>query len=69
MAGYLLPAFAFYSQTLRGALGVETETATGAGAAITFDDGPHAQGTPAVLEVLAERGAAGSSKTRGRSKI
>jgi peptidoglycan/xylan/chitin deacetylase (PgdA/CDA1 family) len=56
MAGYLLPAFAFYSRTLRGALGVETETATGSGAALTFDDGPHAQGTPAVLEVLAEHG-------------
>lgn len=56
MAGYLLPALAFYSQTLRGALGVETETATGSGAALTFDDGPHAQGTPAVLKVLAERG-------------
>ncbi|HEV7936615.1 MAG TPA: polysaccharide deacetylase family protein [Solirubrobacteraceae bacterium] len=56
MAGYLLPAFAFYSRTLRAALGVESETATGRGAALTFDDGPHAQGTPAVLEVLAERG-------------
>jgi peptidoglycan-N-acetylglucosamine deacetylase len=56
MAGYLLPALAFYSQRLRNALGVETETATGRGAALTFDDGPHAQGTPAVLEVLAERG-------------
>ena len=56
MAGYLLPALAFYSRTLRSALGVETETATGSGAAITFDDGPHAQGTPAVLEVLAEHG-------------
>ncbi|HXC23367.1 MAG TPA: polysaccharide deacetylase family protein [Solirubrobacteraceae bacterium] len=56
MAGYLLPALAFYSQTLRGALGVEAETATGEGAALTFDDGPHAQGTPAVLDVLAERG-------------
>jgi peptidoglycan/xylan/chitin deacetylase (PgdA/CDA1 family) len=55
MAGYLLPAFAFYSRTLRGALGVEIETAAGSGAAITFDDGPHAQGTPAVLEILAER--------------
>ncbi|HEY5286914.1 MAG TPA: polysaccharide deacetylase family protein [Solirubrobacteraceae bacterium] len=56
MAGYFLPAFAFYSRRLRGALGVESETATGRGAAITFDDGPHAQGTPAVLEVLAEHG-------------
>ncbi len=56
MAGYLLPALAFYSQSLRSALGVETETATGKGAALTFDDGPHAQGTPAVLETLAEYG-------------
>jgi peptidoglycan/xylan/chitin deacetylase (PgdA/CDA1 family) len=56
MAGYLLPALAFYSRTLRDALGVETQTAGGAGAALTFDDGPHAQGTPAVLETLAKRG-------------
>jgi peptidoglycan-N-acetylglucosamine deacetylase len=56
MAGYLLPALAFYSHTLREALGVENRTATGVGWALTFDDGPHAQGTPAVLEVLAERG-------------
>lgn len=56
MAGYLLPALAFYSRPLRAALGVEDRTATGAGGALTFDDGPHAQGTPAVLEVLASRG-------------
>jgi peptidoglycan/xylan/chitin deacetylase (PgdA/CDA1 family) len=56
MAGYLAPALAFYSRTLREALGVENRTATGVGWALTFDDGPHARGTPAVLEVLAERG-------------
>jgi peptidoglycan/xylan/chitin deacetylase (PgdA/CDA1 family) len=28
-----------------------------AGVAVTFDDGPHPEGTPAVLEVLAEAGA------------
>jgi peptidoglycan-N-acetylglucosamine deacetylase len=55
MAGYLLPALAFYSRPLRAALGVEDRTATGSGWALTFDDGPHAQGTPAVLDVLAER--------------
>jgi peptidoglycan-N-acetylglucosamine deacetylase len=53
MAGYLLPAFAFYSEPLRRALGVENRTATASGWALTFDDGPHAQGTPAMLEVLA----------------
>jgi peptidoglycan/xylan/chitin deacetylase (PgdA/CDA1 family) len=56
MASYLLPALAFYSPALRAALGVEDRIATGVGWALTFDDGPHAQGTPAVLEVLASRG-------------
>lgn len=56
MAGYLLPALAFYSDTLRRSLGVENRTATGAGWALTFDDGPHARGTPAVLDVLADGG-------------
>jgi peptidoglycan/xylan/chitin deacetylase (PgdA/CDA1 family) len=60
MAGYLTPALAFYSARLRDALGVEDRTATGRGWAITFDDGPHAQGTPAVLDALAERGACAS---------
>jgi peptidoglycan/xylan/chitin deacetylase (PgdA/CDA1 family) len=56
MASYVLPALAFYLPKLRAALGVEDHTATGAGWALTFDDGPHAQGTPAVLDVLADRG-------------
>jgi peptidoglycan/xylan/chitin deacetylase (PgdA/CDA1 family) len=68
MAGYVLPALAGswpagfprspapISPALRRALGVEDRTATGAGWALTFDDGPHSQGTPAVLEILAERG-------------
>ncbi len=38
---------------LRGLLGVEDRTASGRGYALTFDDGPHPQGTPAVLEILA----------------
>jgi peptidoglycan-N-acetylglucosamine deacetylase len=57
MVGYVLPALAFYSRGLREGLGVEDRTATGRGAALTFDDGPHAQGTPAVLEALASRDA------------
>lgn len=56
MAGYLTPALAFYSPRLRAALGVEDRTASGSGWALTFDDGPHTQGTPAVLAALAERG-------------
>jgi peptidoglycan-N-acetylglucosamine deacetylase len=56
MAGYVLPALAFYSRPLREALGVEDRTATRSGYALTFDDGPHRQGTPAALEILADRG-------------
>jgi len=38
---------------LSGWLGIEDRTASGAGYALTFDDGPHHEGTPAVLEILA----------------
>jgi peptidoglycan/xylan/chitin deacetylase (PgdA/CDA1 family) len=41
---------------LRRSLGVEDRTASGNGCALTFDDGPHVQGTPAVLEILAAAG-------------
>ena len=51
--GYLLPGLAAALPALRGPLGVEDRTADGSGFALTFDDGPHAQGTPAVLELLA----------------
>jgi peptidoglycan/xylan/chitin deacetylase (PgdA/CDA1 family) len=37
-------------------LGIEDRTASGRGYALTFDDGPHPDGTPAVLEVLAAAG-------------
>jgi len=68
MAGYLTPALASPRlgwmprspdpiwPRLRGALRVEDRTATGTGCALTFDDGPHAEGTPAVLERLAHAG-------------
>jgi peptidoglycan-N-acetylglucosamine deacetylase len=38
---------------LRGTWAIEERTASGTGYALTFDDGPHAQGTPAALEILA----------------
>jgi len=50
---YLLPGLAGAWPALRGPLGVEDRTASGEGYALTFDDGPHREGTPAVLEVLA----------------
>jgi peptidoglycan/xylan/chitin deacetylase (PgdA/CDA1 family) len=54
MTSYLLPGLAGWVwPALRGPLGVEDRTFSGVGYALTFDDGPHAQGTPAVLEILA----------------
>src|SRR5580693_5389268 len=53
IAGYLLPALAGAWTPLRRPLGIEDRTASGRGYALTFDDGPHACGTPAVLEILA----------------
>jgi peptidoglycan-N-acetylglucosamine deacetylase len=57
MATYLLPGLAAWVwPALRGPLGVEDRTSSGTGYALTFDDGPHPQGTPAVLEILAREG-------------
>jgi peptidoglycan/xylan/chitin deacetylase (PgdA/CDA1 family) len=61
MASYLLPGLAGVCTPngapvfplMRRALGVEDATSSGHGYALTFDDGPHRQGTPAVLEILA----------------
>ena len=65
MGSYVLPALAgswpvLFPRSpapiwpgLRRSLGVEDRTASGQGYALTFDDGPHAQGTSAVLEILA----------------
>ncbi len=52
-AAYALPALAGGWPALRAPLGVEDRTPEGRGYALTFDDGPHPRGTPAVLEVLA----------------
>jgi peptidoglycan/xylan/chitin deacetylase (PgdA/CDA1 family) len=41
---------------LWGRFGIEDRTASATGYALTFDDGPHPQGTPAVLEILAAAG-------------
>lgn len=54
---YQLPAFAPAAARLRCALGVQDRTADRTGCALTFDDGPHPAGTPAVLEALAAAGA------------
>jgi peptidoglycan/xylan/chitin deacetylase (PgdA/CDA1 family) len=51
------PALAPIVPGLGPALGVEMRLGGGEAVALTFDDGPHPQGTPAMLEVLRERGA------------
>jgi peptidoglycan/xylan/chitin deacetylase (PgdA/CDA1 family) len=56
-AAYLLPGAAAIAPPLRRLLGVADRTLDGAGVGLTFDDGPHPQGTPAVLSLLASRGA------------
>ncbi len=54
--GHLVPALSIYWPALRRRLDVECATSSGHGYALTFDDGPHPQGTPAVLEILAGAG-------------
>jgi peptidoglycan/xylan/chitin deacetylase (PgdA/CDA1 family) len=56
LGGYMLPGLAAACPPLRAPLGVEDRTSSGRGYALTFDDGPHAQGTPAVLELLVRAG-------------
>jgi peptidoglycan/xylan/chitin deacetylase (PgdA/CDA1 family) len=52
LAGYMLPGLAGALRPLRRPLGIEDRTSDGCGYALTFDDGPHALGTPAILEIL-----------------
>ena len=51
------PALAPVVPAVGRALGIQLRQDDPDGVAITFDDGPHPQGTPAVLEVLRETGA------------
>jgi peptidoglycan/xylan/chitin deacetylase (PgdA/CDA1 family) len=53
-----LPALAPVVPSVSGLIGAERRLGPdGRGVALTFDDGPHPEGTPATLEVLRERGA------------
>jgi peptidoglycan/xylan/chitin deacetylase (PgdA/CDA1 family) len=54
------PALAPVVPGLGGALEIEMRQEGDPGVALTFDDGPHPQGTPVVLEVLREHGATAS---------
>ena len=56
-AAWSLPALAPLIPALASALGVPRRIEGGTGVALTFDDGPHPEGTPAVLDLLAASGA------------
>lgn len=56
-AGYWLPAAAVVSGPLRRLLGVRATIERQDAVALTFDDGPHPEGTPAVLAALERAGA------------
>jgi peptidoglycan/xylan/chitin deacetylase (PgdA/CDA1 family) len=56
-ARHAAPALAPVVPPFGEALGVTLRQAGLDGVALTFDDGPHPQGTPAVLETLREHGA------------
>ncbi len=53
LAGYSLPSTALVFPPARRLFGVRAEIPDPAAVALTFDDGPHPQGTPRVLELLA----------------
>ena len=54
--GYLGPALTAWVPPLRPLLGVRDRIDDAGAVALTFDDGPHPQGTPAVLEILRAAG-------------
>jgi peptidoglycan/xylan/chitin deacetylase (PgdA/CDA1 family) len=56
-AAWSLPAPASHAPALAGALRLPRRLEDAEGVALTFDDGPHPRGTPAVLEALARAGA------------
>jgi len=53
-AAWALPALAPVVPPVAAALRVDRDRRGAPGIALTFDDGPHPQGTPAVLEALAD---------------
>jgi peptidoglycan/xylan/chitin deacetylase (PgdA/CDA1 family) len=52
-AAWTVPAAAPLAPRLADALGVRTRIDAPSAVALTFDDGPHAEGTPLMLEILA----------------
>ena len=53
---WTLPAAAIASRPVAGLLGMQTHLEDRRSIALTFDDGPHPEGTPTVLDALARLG-------------
>jgi len=56
-AAWSVPALAPIAAPVAAAIGVPRRLDRGDAVAVTFDDGPHPEGTPAVLEALSRAGA------------
>jgi peptidoglycan/xylan/chitin deacetylase (PgdA/CDA1 family) len=56
-AAWIGPAAAPVARPVADLFGIPCTLPSRDGLALTFDDGPHARGTPAVLEILADHGA------------
>lgn len=54
---YWAPSLSASHPSLRPLLGIRDSVADASAVGLTFDDGPHAKGTPAVLELLRDAGA------------
>lgn len=59
-AAWSLPALAPLSPAVAAGLRIRRTAVSGSGVALTFDDGPHPEGTPRVLELLREAQATAS---------
>jgi len=57
VGGHWLPAACVVVPGAAGPFRIPVRARTGTGVVLTFDDGPHVAGTPAVLEALASAGA------------
>jgi peptidoglycan/xylan/chitin deacetylase (PgdA/CDA1 family) len=57
LALHPLPGLATSVPVVRGPLGIADRIADPRAVALTFDDGPHPEGTPAILDILAGHGA------------
>jgi peptidoglycan-N-acetylglucosamine deacetylase len=56
LGSYWTPGLCAVAPRLRTTLGVRDRSPGANGVSLTFDDGPHPEGTPAVLDVLARHG-------------